>query len=101
MPTIDGSKPQVIDGAQAKEWLRQKWTNRKRPTGPGEAYCPRCRTAKPFAPGSTILKHVNTKVLTLTGQCAIFGCRMNKFASAKSVALFDAQDETRRANSAA
>ncbi|MFP1630544.1 hypothetical protein ACLB6G_02295 [Zhengella sp. ZM62] len=101
MPTLDGLKPKVIDGAQAKEWLRHKWKSRKTPTRPGEAYCPRCRRARPFAGGSKLLKQLNTKVLTITGKCASCGCRMNKFASAKSVALFDNRDETKRANSAA
>lgn len=47
------------------------------------------------------MKQMTTKVLSITGTCAVCGCRMNKFASAKSVALLDTQNERKRGKSAA
>ncbi|MBO6540322.1 MAG: hypothetical protein JJ969_13115 [Rhizobiaceae bacterium] len=101
MPTIDGLKPRVIDGAIAKAWLRRRWANRKTPTGPDEAHCLRCRKSRRFAEGSQSLKQTTTKVLTIAGRCAVCGCRMNKFASAKSVAIIDIENERKRDRSAA
>lgn len=101
MPVLDGLKPVVIDGAQAKDWLRQKWESRKNPVSSDEGHCLHCRKPRPFAEGSQSLKRMNAKVLAMTGECAVCGCRMNKFASAKSVSLLDAQNERKRAESAA
>lgn len=101
MPTLDGLKPVVIDGAQAKEWLRQQWSSRKLPTEQGQALCFVCRTSRPFAEGTRVLTQVSAKVLIATGNCAVCGQTMHQFASAKSVTFLDTQDERKRANSAA
>lgn len=101
MPTIDRLKPLVIDGARAKDWLRWKWARRKSPTAANEAHCLHCRKPRPFAEGSRSVKQVNAKVLAIAGECAVCNCRMNKFASAKSVALLNIQNERKRGNSAA
>ena len=101
MPTLDARKPVVIDGAQAKEWLKQKWARRKQPTDLAQAHCLSCRKSRPFLEGSRTMKRITDKVLAMTGECAVCGCRMNKFASAQSVSLLDTQNERKRANSAA
>ena len=101
MPTLDDSKPKVIDGAQAKEWLKQKWESRKMPTLHGQARCFGCKQSRPFAKGTRFLKRTSAKVLTITGKCAVCGRTMNQFASAKSVSLIHTENESKRANSAA
>lgn len=101
MPILDGLKPVVIDGTQAKNWLKQKWAQRKQPTNLAQAHCMRCRKSRPFAEGSRSLGWNTDKVLTVSGECALCGCRMNKFASAKSVALLDTRNERKRAASVA
>lgn len=101
MPTLDTLKPLVIDGAEAKKWLRHKWDQRKKPTHANEAHCLHCRESRTFADGSKYLRQINGKVLAVSGNCSVCGCRMNKFASAKFVALFDVGNERKRANSAA
>ncbi|GAB5509537.1 MAG: hypothetical protein Rhims3KO_09380 [Hyphomicrobiales bacterium] len=98
---MDGSKPTLVDGAQAKVWLRHRWHCRKQATAHDEAHCFRCRKSRTFATGSATFKPVNTKVLSVTGKCAVCGCQMNKFTSANSVALFNIPDDRKRADSAA
>lgn len=101
MPTLDGLKPVVIDGAQAKDWLKLKWASRKIPTRPGEAHCLSCRSSRPFAEGTRALKQKTSKVLIETGKCAVCGRAINRFASGKSVSLIDPRNERKRANNAA
>ncbi|MAZ03668.1 MAG: hypothetical protein CMN56_11075 [Sneathiella sp.] len=101
MPTLDGLKPIVIDGAQAKNWLKQQWSSRKMPTLPGEAHCFTCKKSRPFTEGTRTMKQTSAKVLTETGNCAVCGRIMNQFASAKSVSLLDTRNERKSANSAA
>lgn len=101
MPTVDSLKPTVIDGAQAKEWLRKKWSSRKAKTGGNQAHCLRCRGPRAFAEGSRTLRRITAKVLAISGICADCGCRMNKFASAQSVAILNHQNARKRGRSAA
>jgi hypothetical protein len=101
LPTIDGLKPTLIDGAQAKEWLRQKWAKRKASTASNEAHCLHCRKSRPFSDGSRAMKQMTAKVLVIIGTCAVCGSRMNKFASAKSVAFLDPGSERKGGRSAA
>lgn len=101
MPTLDARKPVVIDGAQAKKWLRSKWEGRKQRTAANEAHCLSCRKSRPFLEGSRSLLRITDKVLAMTGECAVCRCRMNKFASAKSISLFDTQNERKRGRNTA
>jgi len=101
MPAMDQQKPLIIDGANAKEWLREKWTQRKQPCEPNEAHCVRCRKPQAFADGSRSIRQNTNKVLLISGECAVCGSRINKFASAASVAILDPGNERTRENSAA
>lgn len=101
MPTVDSLKPTVIDGAQAKEWLRRKWASRKAKAGGNEAHCLRCRGPRAFAEGSRSLRRITVKVLAISGTCAVCGCRTNKFASAQSVAILERQNARKRGRSVA
>jgi Helix-turn-helix domain len=61
LPTIDDKRPRLIRGADLVTFLRARRKRNKRPCGPGEIYCVRCRV--PRAPwGNT----ADYEVLTAT-----------------------------------
>lgn len=46
LPLIDESKPILILGVELKDWLAAKRKSAKRPCGPGEFFCLKCKSPK-------------------------------------------------------
>ncbi len=101
MPSLDHCKPPLFDGAVVKKWLRERWANKKSKCGQDEAFCMHCHKARRFAEGSRVNRPHTAKAVLITGKCAVCGCRMNKFASAKSVNFLEAPDARKRVSCAA
>ena len=46
LPAIDDRRPLLIRGADLRAFLTERRAKRKRPSGPGEIYCVRCRVPR-------------------------------------------------------
>ena len=46
LPTCDSKRPMLILGRELAEYLKARRMKNKRPCGPGEIYCVRCRAPK-------------------------------------------------------
>ena len=81
LPTIEGSKPPLIDGAELKAWLVERWQSKKKPCDAGELYC--CSCSKPQTPiaGSVSLKPRTEKTIIIIGQCSQCGTPQNQTGS--------------------
>ena len=69
LPIIQGSKPPLVDGAELKAWLVEKWRSRKKPCGDGELYCCRCGNPQKPLEGSVTLAPRTDKTITINGKC--------------------------------
>ena len=81
LPTIEGSKPPLVDGTELKAWLVQKWQSKKNPCNDGELYC--CSCSKPQTPidGSVSLEPRTDKTITIRGECSQCGGPQNQTGS--------------------
>lgn len=73
LPTLEGSKPELVDGAELKAWLAQKWQSKKKPCSDGELLC--CSCSKPQKPieGSVSLHPRTDKTISICGTCGQCG----------------------------
>lgn len=74
--TIDDRRPLLIHGGDLIEFLSKRRHSGKRPCGPGEIYCLRCR--QPSRPAGNVVAY---RSLTadrgdLLGVCGACGCRL-------------------------
>lgn len=81
LPTIEGSNPPLVDGADLKAWLVQKWQSKKNPCSDGELYC--CSCSKPRTPlaGTVSLEPRTDKTITIEGKCSQCGGPQNQIGS--------------------
>jgi len=101
LPVLDQRRPVLIDGAEAKAWLKSRWEVRKATLGPEEAKCMRCRAPRAFVQGSKSYHPLNQKTGILRGRCAVCGSRMNRFQSIKEASLVLVADSQPKERSAA
>lgn len=69
---IDETRPILISGKLAREWMRRRERDRKQPCGPGEIYCVTCKAPRAIRPGSTRITSPKPPKITLEGDCT--GC---------------------------
>lgn len=88
LQTIDQRRPVLVLGSHLADFLRARRTVNKRPCGPGEIYCLRCR--EPRAPaGGVVRYHPLTPTQgNLVGQCGYCGARLNRRVSLAKLPLF-------------
>lgn len=82
---LEGSRPFLMMGQELKSFLAVETQKRKRPLGPDEFYCVRCRKAVKASQMETI--HLNKTMghdklaVMLKGFCAVCGGRVNRFST--------------------
>jgi hypothetical protein len=82
---LEGSRPFLLMGRELKSFLAVETQNRKRPLGPDEFYCFRCRKAVKASQLETI--HLNKTMghdklaVVLKGFCATCGGKVNRFSA--------------------
>tara|TARA_E500000318_G_scaffold112056_1_gene133737 strand:+ start:2617 stop:3039 length:423 start_codon:yes stop_codon:yes gene_type:complete len=84
LPVLDQRRPTLIDGAEAKTWLKERWGAKKTRCGSDEAHCLRCRVPRAFLPGTESSRALTQKTSILSGLCVSCGSRINKFQSARA-----------------
>lgn len=80
-PTLDGSKPPLIDGSELKIWLTEFWKARKYPCGPGQLFCCKCHKAQLPASGSLKLTLDTATKIKITANCQDCGTLQSRCAS--------------------
>lgn len=88
LPTVDGGRPVLVLGSHLAAFLKARRTANKRPCGPGEIYCLRCR--EPRRPSGGVVRY---HPLTLTqgnlvGLCGCCGAGLNRRTSLAKLSLF-------------
>jgi hypothetical protein len=69
LPTTDGMRPMLILGRDLAAFLRARRAANKRPCGPGEIYCVRCRLPQRPAGGMAEYQPISGSVGNLVGIC--------------------------------
>jgi len=73
---IDGRRPMIFRGADVVEFLQKRRTERKRPCGPGQIYCFKCRAPKEPAGAMADLELTGPSSGQLVGICPSCGTMM-------------------------
>lgn len=81
LPTIDKRRPLLVLGSHLADFLTVRRAVKKRPCGPGQIYCLRCR--EPRAPaGEAVRYHPLTPTQgNLVGLCGCCGAGLNRRVS--------------------
>lgn len=69
LETIDRRRPTVVSGVDLRDFLQARRVKAKRPCGPGEIYCLRCRAPKNPADGVVDYKPLSATAGQLIGIC--------------------------------
>jgi hypothetical protein len=69
LPVCDDARPMLILGRDLAAFLKARSTKNKRPCGPGEIYCVRCRSPKAPAGAMAEYRHVSASLGNLVGIC--------------------------------
>ena len=86
LPTIDQRRPVLVLGRHLADYLQARRMVNKRPCGPGQIYCLRCR--EPRAPaGGVVCYHPLTPTQgNLVGLCGCCGAGLNRRVSMAKLA---------------
>ena len=69
LPTIDSRRPMLIQGRDLAAFLKARREKNKRPSGPGEIYCVRCRAPRNPAGNIADYQPATTTLGSLVGIC--------------------------------
>ena len=69
LQSIDDGRPKLFRGPEVHRFLDGRRESSKRPCGPGEMYCFRCRSARAPFGGVADLLPINANVANLRGMC--------------------------------
>lgn len=83
---IDSRRPYLFRGKDVVEFLKKRRASAKRPLGPGELYCFKCRAPKVAKTHSARLETDDTGCSWLRGDCADCGCAMHRRVNQDRVA---------------
>lgn len=91
LPTIDQRRPVLVLGSHLADYLRARRTANKRPCGPGEIYCLRCR--EPRAPAGGVVRYqpLTPTQGNLVGQCGCCGAGLNRRVSLAKLPLIQGE----------
>jgi hypothetical protein len=79
---IDNSRPFLVMGTALKHFLSNRQTKRRRPCGPHQMMCMKCRMPVTADPHSFHVTNCNAKTALVSANCSICGTRVNRSASA-------------------
>lgn len=87
LPTIDQRRPVLVLGSHLADFLRARRMANKRPCGPGEIYCLRCR--EPRAPADAAVRYhpLTPTQGNLVGLCGCCGAGLYRRVSLAKLAL--------------
>lgn len=81
LPTVDERRPVLVLGSHLAAFLQERRTANKRPCGPGEIYCLRCREPRRPAGGTVRYQPLTPTQGNLVGLCGCCGAGLNRRVS--------------------
>lgn len=81
LPTIDQRRPVLVLGSHLAEFLTARRAVNKRPCGPDEIYCVRCRVPRAPAGGAVRYDPLTATQGNLVGLCGCCGAGLNRRVS--------------------
>ena len=87
LPTVDERRPALVLGRDLAAFLQARRAANKRPCGPGEIYCLRCREPRRPAAGAVRYLPLTPTQGNLAGLCACCGAGLNRRVSLAKLAL--------------
>ena len=81
LPTIDRRRPVLVQGGHLADFLQARRASNKRPCGPGEIYCLRCREPRVPANGEVQYRPLTPTQGNLVGRCGCCGAGVNRRVS--------------------
>lgn len=93
LKAIDDRRPLLVQGAVLAEFLRARRKARRRPCGPAEIYCVRCRQPRRPAGGAVEYRVMTPKGGNLVGTCP--ACRAGLFRRVASARLAEVLGDLR------
>ena len=81
LPVIADKRPTLIRGEDLKAFLLKRHRDRKRPCGPGQIFCVKCRTPREPALGMADFAPCVTGAGTLTALCPVCGTVIKRWVS--------------------
>jgi hypothetical protein len=73
---IDDQRPMMVRGVDVVEFLQKRRAGRKRPCGPGQMYCFKCRVPQAPAGSMADLEFIGSTAGQLVGICPTCGTMM-------------------------
>lgn len=93
LPTVDDRRPMLVLGSHLAAFLQGRRTVNKRPCGPGEIYCLRCREPRRPAGGVVRYHPLTATQGNLVGLCGCCGAGLNRRASLAKLSLFQGDSQ--------
>ena len=90
LPTVDDRRPVLVLGSHLAAFLQARRTANKRPCGPGEIYCLRCREPRQPTGGAVTYRQLTTTQGSLVGVCGCCGAGLNRRVSLAKLPLVSA-----------
>jgi hypothetical protein len=90
LPTVDERRPVLVLGSHLVAFLQARRTANKRPCGPGEIYCLRCREPRKPAGEAVRYQPVTPTQGSLVGLCGCCGAGLNRRVSLAKLPLVSA-----------
>lgn len=87
LPTVDQRRPVLVLGSHLAAFLQARRTANKRPCGPGEIYCLRCREPRQPAGGAVRYHPLTVTQGNLVGLCGCCGAGLNRRVSLAKLPL--------------
>lgn len=87
LPTVDERRPVLVLGSHLSAFLQARRSVNKRPTGPGQIYCLRCREPRRPASGVVHYHPITSTQGNLTGLCECCGAGLNRRVSLAKLPL--------------
>ena len=72
--TIDDRRPQLVQGGDLAQFLKERRAKNKHPCAPGQIYCLRCRVPSTPAGDSVVYRALTADRGDLVGMCGVCGC---------------------------
>jgi excisionase family DNA binding protein len=87
LPTVDQRRPVLVLGSHLAAFLEARRKANKRPCGPGEIYCLRCREPRQPAGGAVRYHPLTATQGNLVGLCGCCGAGLNRRVSLAKLPL--------------
>ena len=86
LPTVDAGKPMLILGRDLVAFLNARRERNRRPCGPGQMYCMRCRVPRVPAGSMADFRPITASLGNLIGLCPVCERWMNRRVSMSKLA---------------